>query len=113
MPIGSGNFLPMDVAASARCKMPTNKSAWLPFSDGEEENPEEQSTGRMSNDWLVTLRHARIPLRSHDRLLVLYGHPVLLSLGLYAVAERAIAGQPVVYLDGAHTFDPFFIGRVA
>jgi len=92
--------------------MRTNKSVWLPFSDRAEER-EEQATERTNNDWLVALRHARVPLRPDDRLLVLYGHPVLLSLGLYAVAERAITGEPVVYLDGTQTFDPFFIGRVA
>jgi hypothetical protein len=34
-------------------------------------------------------------------------------LGLYAAGERALAGEPIVYVDGAHTFDPFFIGRMA
>lgn len=74
----------------------------LPFSDRRDEDPA-----------LITLRHARIPLRAHDRLLLLQGHPLLFRLGLYAVTERALAGEPVVYLDGASTFDPFWVGRMA
>jgi hypothetical protein len=45
--------------------------------------------------------------------MLLYGHPSVLSLGLYAAADRALAGEPVVYLDGANAFDPFLISRVA
>ena len=64
-------------------------------------------------DWFLALRHAQIPFQSEDRLLLLYGHPLVSRLGLYAAGERVLAGEPIVYLDGAHTFDPFFIGRMA
>ena len=43
----------------------------------------------------------------------MYGHPLVFRLGLYAAGERALAGKPIVYLDGAHTFDQLFIGRMA
>jgi hypothetical protein len=46
-------------------------------------------------------------------LVLLHGHPLVFRLGLYAAAEQALSGDPVVYLDGAHTFDPFFIARMA
>jgi len=81
---------------------------------------EERSMERMrhggqgpGNDWFPALRHARVPLQPEDRLLVLYGHPLVLQLGLYAAADRALTGEPVVYLDGANAFDPFVIGRLA
>lgn len=65
------------------------------------------------NEWFPVLRHARLPWRPEDRLLVLYGHLLVLQLGLYAATDRALAGEPVVYLDGANAFDPFVIGRLA
>jgi hypothetical protein len=61
----------------------------------------------------LALRHAQIPFHQEDRLLLLYGHALVFRLGLYAAGERVLAGEPIVYLDGAHTFDPFFIGRMA
>ena len=66
-----------------------------------------------SRDWFLALRHAQIPFHSEDRLILLYGHPLVFRLGLYAAGERVLAGESIVYLDGAHTFDPFFIGRMA
>ena len=66
-----------------------------------------------SRDWFLALRHAQIPFFSEDRLILLYGHPLVFRLGLYAAGERVLAGESIVYLDGAHTFDPFFIGRMA
>jgi hypothetical protein len=69
--------------------------------------------GEVGRDWFLALRHAQIPFHPEDRLLLLYGHPLVFRLGLYAAGERALAGEPIVYLDGAHTFDPFFIGRLA
>jgi hypothetical protein len=65
------------------------------------------------NDWFLALRQVRVPLHPDDRLLVLYGHPLVLRLGLYAATDRALAGEPVLYLDGANTFDPFVIARLA
>ena len=66
-----------------------------------------------NQDWFLGLRHAQIRFSADDRLLLLHGHPIVFRLGLHVAAEHALAGEPVVYLDGAHTFDPFFIGRMA
>ena len=62
---------------------------------------------------LVAIRHGIVPQSREDGLMLLYGHPSVLALGLYAAADRALAGEPVVYLDGANAFDPFVISRVA
>jgi len=70
-------------------------------------------TSQAGREWFLGLRHAQIPFHSDDRLLLLYGHPLVFRLGLYAAGERALAGEPIVYLDGAHTFDQLFIGRMA
>lgn len=64
-------------------------------------------------DWFLALRHAQVPFHPNDRLLLLYGHPLVFRLGLYAATERVLAGESVLYLDGANTFDPFVIGRLA
>jgi hypothetical protein len=58
-------------------------------------------------------RDAQIGFRASDRLMMLYGHPTVTQVSLQAIAERAWSGDPVIYLDAAHTFDPFVIGRVA
>jgi hypothetical protein len=90
----------------------TNEPAELPFVPAQ---PHESSRDNHegSRDWFLALRHAQIPFHQEDRLLLLYGHPLVFRVGLYAAGERALAGEPIVYLDGAHTFDPFFIGRMA
>jgi hypothetical protein len=62
---------------------------------------------------LSAIRRGVAPLSREDGLMLLYGHPSARSLGLYAAADRALAGEPVVYLDGANAFDPFVISRVA
>jgi hypothetical protein len=72
-----------------------------------------QGSGQTNQDWFLGLRHAQIRFAADDRLVLLYGHPLVFRLGLYAAAEHALAGEPVVYLDGAHTFDPFFVARMA
>lgn len=54
-----------------------------------------------------------VSLNSSDRLTILYGHPGASKIVLQLLADRALTGQPVVYLDGAHTFDTFFIERLA
>ena len=64
-------------------------------------------------DWFLGLRHVQIRFPAEDRLVLLYGHPLVFRLGLYISGERALAGEPVVYLDGAHTYDHFFVGRMA
>jgi hypothetical protein len=60
-----------------------------------------------------TLRYAPVASGPYDGLTVLYGHPLAPRVALQAAADRVMAGSPVVYLDGAHTFDPFFVGRLA
>jgi len=67
----------------------------------------------VDKDWFLALRHAQVPFHPDDRLLLLYGHPLVFRLGLYAATERVLAGEPVLYLDGANSFDPFVIGRLA
>jgi len=93
-------------------EMPATASSLLLFPDGLDDPLIFQEQADASSEWLLTLRHARIPLTDHS-LLVLHGHPLVLRLGLHAAADRALAGEPVVYLDGANTFDPFVIGRLA
>jgi hypothetical protein len=88
------------------------KPTELPFVRSHSEVPS-SATCEHPRDWSLAFRHAKIPFQPDDRLLLLYGHPLVFRLGLYAAGERALAGEPVVYLDGAHTFDPFFIGRMA
>ena len=89
----------------------TTESVELPFVPQPQESSSE--TSRKSRDWFLAFRHAQIPFHHDDRLLLLYGHALVFRLGLYAAGERVLAGEPIVYLDGAHTFDPFFIGRMA
>ncbi len=57
--------------------------------------------------------HPVISLNPSDGLTVLYGHPVVSRIVLQALVDRALTGHPVVYLDGAHTFDALLIGRLA
>jgi hypothetical protein len=85
--------------------------AELPFI----QSPSQGSARRteQSWDWFLGLRNAQIRFSADDRLVLLYGHPLVFRLGLYAAGERALAGEPVVYLDGGHTFDQFLIGRMA
>lgn len=87
------------------------EAAELPFVHPSQESP--RTTPEGERDWFLPLRHAQIPFSPEDRLLLLYGHPLVFRMGLYAAGERVLAGEPIVYLDGAHTFDPFFIGRMA
>jgi hypothetical protein len=98
----------------ARCimhaAMQTTESAELPFIDSQPTSREGRDTGK---EWFLSLRHAHIPFHPQDRLVLLYGHSLVFRLGLYAATERVLAGEPVVYLDGANTFDPFFVGRLA
>ena len=88
----------------------TTEPAELPFVPAQPQGASHDSS-EGGRDWFLALRHAQIPFHPEDRLLLLYGHPLVFRLGLYAAGERALAGEPIVYLDGAHTFDPFFIGR--
>lgn len=85
----------------------------LLFPEGLDNKPVCRGRTDASNEWLLALRHVRIPFHTDHSLMVLHGHPLVLRLGLHAAADRALAGEPVVYLDGANTFDPFVIGRLA
>ena len=85
----------------------------LPFPDRRDKEPVSRTGREAAQDWFLALRHAQVPFHPDDRLLLLYGHPLVFRLGLYAATERVLAGEPVVYLDGANTFDPFVIGRLA
>lgn len=84
----------------------------LPFSGRQGADPGRRAGDDISHDWFLALRHAQVPFHPNDRLLLLYGHSLVFRLGLYAATERALAGEPVLYLDGANTFDPFVIGRL-
>ncbi len=57
--------------------------------------------------------HHVASLNPSDRLTVLYGHPVASRFVLQTLVDRALSGHPVIYLDGAHTFDALLIGRLA
>jgi hypothetical protein len=85
----------------------------LPFPDGRYHHVARQGSYEVSQDRFLALRHARVPFHPNDRLLLLYGHPLVFRVGLYAATERVLAGEPVLYLDGANTFDPFVVGRLA
>lgn len=54
-----------------------------------------------------------VPLNPSDRLTVLYGHPAASRIASQVLVDRALSGQPVVFLDGIHTFDAFIIGKLA
>jgi hypothetical protein len=85
----------------------------LPFVEAEPQREALGKRGEFRRQWFLSLRHARIPFRADDRLILLYGHPLVFRLGLHAAAERVLAGEPVLYLDGANTFDPLVVGRLA
>lgn len=54
-----------------------------------------------------------VPLNPADRLTLLYGHPAASRIASQILVDRALSGQPVVFLDGIHSFDAFIIGRLA
>lgn len=88
-------------------------TAELPFIGHQNQASASRSPQALSQDWFLSLRHAQIPFHADDRLLVLYGHPLVYRLGLHVATERVLAGEPLIYLDGANTFDPFVVGRLA
>jgi hypothetical protein len=90
----------------------TTHPAELPFIQPHVQRPL-CGTRAPGQEWWLSLRHAQIPFHADDRLLLFYGHPLVFRLGLYAAGDRVLAGEPVVYLDGAHTFDQLFVGRMA
>lgn len=85
----------------------------LPFVDPGNEETMSREGEKAIEDWFLALHHVRVPFRPNERLLLLYGHPLVFRLGLYAATERVLDGESVLYLDGANTFDPFVIGRLA
>ena len=90
----------------------TTESEPLPFVHPQAQG-ESREISASSREWFLGLRHAQIPFQPDDRLLLFYGHSLVYRLGLYSVGDRVLAGEPIVYLDGAHTFDQIFIGRMA
>lgn len=62
---------------------------------------------------MAAIRRSPLNLTTQDGLVLLYGHPAVLRLGRYAAADRLLAGEPVLYVEGAHTFDPYLISRLA
>ena len=89
----------------------TLETAELPFV--ERQRHKRQGRREPVRDQLLALRHAQVTFHPDERLLLLYGHPLVSRLGLYAATERVLDGEPVVYLDGASTFDPLIIEGLA
>ena len=91
----------------------TIETTELPFVEHCRQQPRPHGRREAVRDWFLALRHAQLTFQPDDRLLLLYGHPLVFRLGLYAAAERVLDGEPVVYLDGASTFDPLVIETLA
>jgi hypothetical protein len=89
------------------------RSAELPFPDSRHELHNLPERVHSVKEWLLPLWHAQVPFQASNCLIVLHGHPLVFRVGLHAATDRALAGEPVLYLDGAHAFDPFVIGRLA
>jgi hypothetical protein len=70
-------------------------------------------TGAIPYPLFAVVRHGPLHLQQGDGLVLLHGHEAVLRLGLYAAADRALAGESVLYLDGANAFDPFVVSRLA
>jgi len=91
----------------------TIETAELPFVERQSSGLTARGRREPVQDWFLALRHAQVPFHSNDRLLLLYGDALVFRLGLYAATERALEDKPVVYLDGANTFDPLLIEGLA
>jgi hypothetical protein len=91
----------------------TIETAELPFVDRQGQRTRSRDKRKPVQDWFLALRHAQLTLHSDDRLLVIYGHSLVFRLGLYVATERALDGEPVVYLDGANTFDQITVEGLA
>ncbi|MBM4134947.1 MAG: hypothetical protein FJ245_14425 [Nitrospira sp.] len=92
----------------SRTSFPQIRPLQLPLVNGMIESP---VPSPVSVDRLVHQGPWR--LTQSDGLVVLHGHPAVLQLGLCAAVDRSLAGEPLFYLDGANSFDPFLIGRLA
>lgn len=64
-------------------------------------------------DVLAMLQHNILTDAPSTGLIVVSGHAAVYRLGLCAAADRALAGETVLYLAGANIFDPFLVGRLA
>ena len=62
---------------------------------------------------LAALRRSAVSTNQPKGLVLLSGPPSVYRLGLCAAVDRALAGEPVLYLAGANVFDPFLVGRLA
>ena len=62
---------------------------------------------------LAALRRNAVSTDQRKGLVLLSGPPSVYRLGLCAAVDRALAGEPVLYLVGANVFDPFLVGRLA
>jgi len=91
----------------------TTETTELPFVERHRQKPRPHGRREAVRDWLLALRQAQLTFQPEDRLLLLYGHPLVFRLALHAVVERVLDGEPVVYLDGANTFDPLVIEGLA
>ncbi|MDF0677538.1 MAG: hypothetical protein P0120_24845 [Nitrospira sp.] len=89
------------------------ESTTLPLLDRRSGECARETTRDASGDWSLALRYASVSFHPSDKLLLLYGHALVFRLGLHIVTERVFAGEPVLYVDGANTFDPFAVARLA
>jgi len=62
---------------------------------------------------LAALRRSAVTSEQPKGLVLLSGPSSVYRLGLCAAVDRALAGEPVLYLAGANVFDPFLVGRLA
>jgi hypothetical protein len=62
---------------------------------------------------LAALRQSAVSTDQPKGLVLLSGPSPVYRLGLCAAVDRALAGEPVLYLAGANVFDPFLVGRLA
>jgi len=62
---------------------------------------------------LAALRRSAVTSDQPKGLVLLFGPSSIYRLGLCAAVDRALAGEPVLYLAGANVFDPFLVGRLA
>ncbi|MEK6619023.1 MAG: hypothetical protein AABY90_10040 [Nitrospirota bacterium] len=86
---------------------------WQPLSDTRPHGETLSQPHGLPSPLLAVIRRSPLQLHPNDGLVLVYGHPAVLRLGLYAAADRVLAGEPILYLDGANAFDPFVITRLA
>ncbi|HSF66911.1 MAG TPA: hypothetical protein VLA67_05715 [Nitrospiraceae bacterium] len=62
---------------------------------------------------LAALRRSAVSTERLKGMVLLSGPSSVYRLGLCAAVDRALAGEPVLYIAGANVFDPFLVGRLA